>query len=343
MLFYGNQVEAYIGKLKNDETIAIGEDAEVAAKSDTNARLIAGSLNVSPAKLGVGLTVGAIANDGVGTTDHTEAHTAGKLTVGGGFAQTAENLVDYLSVTVAASVDDGASGNTIGGAVNVIDMQNQATSRVTGQILAQDNVDILARNESRLIIVPLTVSAAGKVAGGAAVSVIVTDAQTQALVDSEAKITSSNGSVTISSQTDEGLMAFTTAGAASAGTAAVGATVAVLISQSDTKAAVDSSAITAGKDILVQALGDSWTLTTIVAIAGSTGNAAGAGSVAVSIFDRTVLAQVTGGSELTANQGSVIIEALGRRLLRQRGCGSRRRKRNRHLRQYSGDCQPEPD
>ncbi|MBR4990130.1 MAG: hypothetical protein IKY96_03105, partial [Oscillospiraceae bacterium] len=311
MLFYGNEVKAYIGKLENaDDVITVGGNAEVLAKNDTNARLIAGSLNVSPAKVGVGLTVGAIAN-GVGTTDITSAETAGKLSVGGSFMQKAENDVDYLSITVAGSVAEG-SGNSVGGAVNVIDMQNHVKSVVTGQITTENDLDILAVNNAKLLIIPLAIAVGmgGSVAAGVTISVIVTNTHTLTETGDLAVLVSKKGSVSVEALTDEGLIAITTTGAATAGTAAVGATFAVLVSNSRTEAAVNGSNIQAKQDILVRAAGDSWTLTAVIAATASS-NSAVSGSVAVSIFQRYVGAKVTGDAELTAENGVILVEAMG--------------------------------
>jgi hypothetical protein len=224
------------------------------------------------------------------------------------FTQKAENDVDYLSVTVAASVAVGGSGNPIGGAVNVIDMQNHVESVVTGQIYAVGDVNVLALNNSRLLIIPLAIAggAGSTVAAGVAISVIVTDNVTKVQTADDAVMNSTAGSVIILAQTEEVLMAFTTSGAATSGTVAAGAMIAVLVSNSETEALVNGSTISAKNDVEVMAEGNSWTLTTIIAATASS-NAALSGSVAVSIFNRYVGAKVLGDASVTAENGNILV------------------------------------
>ena len=110
----GDHVKVNLAKQSADSTILNG-DMNVTARSNSNARVIAGAMSVAPSKFGAGVTVAVMANkDDVKATtgSHARIDTAGK------FRQNAKADGDIQLFTVAAAVGTGDDSKlALGGAL----------------------------------------------------------------------------------------------------------------------------------------------------------------------------------------------------------------------------------
>jgi hypothetical protein len=225
MLFFFNTTQALVGQ---DVVITLDSDMNVNANADTTARIIAGSLSASGSKVGVGLTVGALADEAAvtaGIGDRTS------IAAGGGYTQLASARADFMVITVAASLAAGASGNAVGGAINCI-VQNTKVSSLVGDnvtISAAGDVDIGANIDSFLLLISLSATGSGGVAAGGTFAIIITGSAAKAVIGDNASVSSNAGSIQLSAYTKEKLISALASASASTGGTAVAGTLNVLV------------------------------------------------------------------------------------------------------------------
>ena len=308
MLFFFNSTQALVG---DNAVITLTGNMDVNASADTTARIIAGALSGSGSKVGVGLTVGALANSDEVTASVGEG---AQITADGYYKQNATANTDFMVITVAAAVSTGASGNTVGGAIDCIVQTSDVSSTVgdNAVITAGGDVNITSGANSFLLLVSLSASGSGGVAVGGTLAVIISGSEVTAEVGKSAQLTSNGGSIAVTAANHEKLVSALASASASTGGTAVAGTLNVLITRSLTRALVDSGAVLhANKDISVLAEGDAWMLVIAMALSGASSNAVGA-TVSVGVFSRTVQASVGDNASLTADNGNILVQALGK-------------------------------
>ena len=308
MLFFFNTTEAVV---EDTAVITLTGDMNVDASADTTARIIAGSLSASGSKVGVGLTVGALADEDAVTA---KVGNNANITVGGDYTQHACARADFMVITIAASLNAGASGNAIGGAINCI-VQNTKVNSLIGNgatVAATGDVNVGADSDSFLLLISLSAAGSGGVAVGGTFAVIITGSSTNAKIGNNAVVSSSAGSIKLSAYTKEKLVSALASASASTGGTAVAGTLNVLVALSSTQASVGEAAnLSAYRDISVLSDGDAWMLVIAMALSGASSNAVGA-TVSVGVFGRSVTASVAKNAVLTADQGNVLVQAKGR-------------------------------
>jgi len=305
-VFFYNTIEALVGE---GSSIDVTGDAEVTATSDTTARIIAGAISASPAKVGVGLTVAALANSDqvhAGIGDHAV------ITAGGSYTQNALSNADFMAITVAACI--ATSGTSIGGDIDVIVMDNHVSSTVGeyAVITAGSDVAIGAKAESELMLIALSISASGgKAAVGGTIVVIITNTVVLTEIGSHARLTGTAGAVSVSAESSDKLIDVLAAASAAGGGTSVAGTLGVLIALNQTTAQVDADAVlSAAQDVGVSASGKTWMFVLAMALSGGSQNAVGA-TISVNILERTIQALVGASASLTSTNGNVLVQATG--------------------------------
>jgi len=308
MIFYEALTEVLIG---NGVTLEMTGDAIVEAKDEATARIISGSLSASPATVGVGVTIAALANDStVKASVGDDAVITAKS-----FAETAESTNDFMVITVAAALSNSASGTaTVGGTLNVIAMNNEATASVgenSSITTTGGDVSVKAKSDSYLLLPSFSVSVSmGKVAAGGTIAVIVSETDTAAKVGNNTTIRSA-GAVTVEAVTLEKLISvLASVSAAPSGTVGAAGTVSALVSLGTTTAQVgDNVKITALRDVAVKGVSDSTMVVIGMAAAGASTVGVG-GTVIVNVFERDLNVLVGSGAALISTDGNVTVEAL---------------------------------
>ncbi|MEN6634431.1 MAG: hypothetical protein ABFC56_01110, partial [Clostridiaceae bacterium] len=230
-VFFFNVTQALIG---SGTTVDVSGDAQIIAEADTTARLIAGALSASSSKVGIGLTVAAVAN-----SDQVLAQTDGTITATGAITQKAENHADVFAVTIAASVSTTGSG--VGGIVDAIVMDNHVSSIVGNDaaITAGQDITISAISEAKLMLAALSIAAAGgSAAVGGTMAVVVVNTVTKAEVGNGAHLTSTAGSILVNAGSYDQLINVLAAATAATGGTAVAGTLGVLIALNQTTARI---------------------------------------------------------------------------------------------------------
>lgn len=309
MVFFFNDVEAYIGK---DVTIRLTGDMTMEAISDATARIIAGSLSASGSKLGVGLTISFLYDDDSVQAVIEDASAKGKTTIqiGGTYTQKAESHMNGLVVTAAAS--GSAGGNAIGGNFGAIVMDNEAEAAVGKQVslTADGDIRVSSLQKNDLFLVAASVAGAnGQVAAGGTLHVIVNESRASVNAGDGAAIVSKNGSITLSSRTEEDLVSVLASASAASGNGVAGV-ISVLVTDSDTITDIGKVTLKAKKNIEILADAFSRLFQINAALSASGQNAVGA-TVSVNVLNRTVLATVASPSVITAENGSVLVRATG--------------------------------
>ena len=223
MIFFYNAVRALIG---GNVQIHCDGNVEIEAASDATVRIIAGSLSASPAKVGVGATVGFLYNE-----DSVEARTGAnsRVTAGGAFRQSASGKANIQLFTAAASISTGSESTaSVGGSVNAIAAKNTAVSEIAaGAAIKAASIDIGSSLAMDMMLISLSVSAGNsKVAVGGTVAVIVDEGSALTRIGGNAAITADTGDVNIVSSVSNKLVS----ALASASGAPQGITVAGVLS-----------------------------------------------------------------------------------------------------------------
>ncbi|MEN6340037.1 MAG: hypothetical protein ABFD03_07915, partial [Clostridiaceae bacterium] len=305
-VFFFNTTVAIVG---NGTVIDVSGDAEVTASADTTARLIAGAISASSSKVGVGLTVAAIAN-----SDQVKAEIGNNVTVtaDGKYAQNALSNADFMAITIAASVS--TTGTGVGGVIDAIVMDNHISSIVgeNASISAGSDISVNASAEANLLLVALSVAGSGsQTAVGGTLVVVVTNTETLAQVKTGAHLTSTNGAVGVNAASKDKLIDVLAAASASGGGTSVAATLGVLIALSKTTAQVDAGAVLSGNnDVSVISSGKTWMLVLGKSLSAASQNAVGA-TIGVCVLQRTIKALVGANAQLTSTGGNVLVQASG--------------------------------
>jgi N-acetylneuraminic acid mutarotase len=311
-------VKAFIGSGADVEANGAGagvggKGVVVNATAEDTVLAIAGGIGASrgPRALAASAVVNTLSSDVEAYID-TNAKvntTTPNADLGQAVAVHAQHDRDVTVVAGSFAVSRSASG----GAAFDQEQVNQNTVKAfiasSATVKAQQDVNVSATSNDRLLSVP--VSLAGALTGvdiaGSAANVNITS-DTEAYIDSSAKVTSQLGNVVVAANHSETLKA----GAGQlgyGGGASIGASV-VRISETDTTIArIGSSAqVTAGGAIQVSAHGTENLLA--VAVGASLSDAVGlAGSVAVVILNNTTKAYADTGATLTAG-GNVLVTSV---------------------------------
>lgn len=308
-VFFFNNTSATVG---DNVSITLTDDMDVTASSQTTARVIAGAVSVSSSQVGIGATVGVIANSDTVTASVGKRGTGSGIDIGGKFDMNATADMDMMLITVAAGAS--STGNAVGGSIDVIVSESnvQALTASGAYISADGGVNIHAGNDAFLLFIAFSAAGSGgKAALGGTFAVLVTGNSAKALVGDEATLISENGSVRISADNKETLISILASASGSTGGTTVAGTLSVQITRSTAQASVGNGAtITAANDIAVEAGSDTFMLTIVAALTGSAGGAAIGATINVNVFSRSVLASVGSGCHLTATNGDIIVRAL---------------------------------
>ena len=319
MVFFYNTVSALVGE---NVHINLRGDMSVTAQNDANVRIIAGALSVAPSKVGVGLNLAFMRNN-----DEVTAQIASgtSITTGGKYTQLATGASDIMVITVAASISTKSTSTfTLGGSINALAPENTIKCIVADgvTIAAGGDVSIGSEMDQFLLLVSVSVAAtAGKAAVGGTLAVIVNQAKALTEVGN-ATITSlvmsgstpvGGGSIDIYARSKE-LMVNVLASASAASSSSnvsVAGTLGVLITLTEAKTSVaDGATICAYNDLSVRALSDSKLVIVAVAVSVGGSSAAVGATITVNVFSRQAKATVGDNTTLTAEQGTILIEAL---------------------------------
>lgn len=211
------------------------------------------------------------------------------------------NAVDNTAVralSVAGSV--GAVGISVSASVPVITTNTTANisagaqiNQIAGAAADAQGVSVAAASDLYSIGFSGAV-AAGGVAGGAGVSVMVLDATTAATVDAQS--VSASGDVLVSADASQDIVGIGAAGAAG-GSAALAGGVSVIDVTSATTARLDGTVVAQGN---VDVLADDTTRTAVVAGALAIGSTGIGAAVSVVNIDKEISAQIAAGASVTA-------------------------------------------
>ena len=211
----------------------------------------------------------------------------------------------------------GATSGKVGAGVNIasVDDQDRVYARIgDGAVLTgAGDVSVLSSAERDQLAVTVAAGASGT--GGAAigggVNVIVTGGDVQAMVGENANITA-NGLFKVDASNIADLTLVSTSLAGSSGSAAVGGTVAVIVSGNNALASIGASASVNAADVLVEAVSEERLLDVLASLSGAAGSSPTvAGTIGVLVSESETRAEVGDGALLRATAGSVTINANG--------------------------------
>ncbi|MBT7123510.1 MAG: hypothetical protein HN948_10925, partial [Clostridia bacterium] len=310
VLFFNNTA-ATVG---DGVSIGLTGDMDVHATADTTARVIAGAVSVSNSKVGVGATVGVIANNDKITASIGNKGAGTGVDSGGALDILAAADMDMMLITVAVGAT--ASGTAIGGTIDVIVTLNDVKALIAdhASVKADGDINIIATNDAFLLFIALSAAGSGgQTAVGGTFAVLVSKNSAQALVGDHVLIDSENGAVRIGADNKEIIISILAALSGSTGGTAVAATLNVMITLSRAKAIVgDHTTIDAGGDIYVDVTINTFMLAIVAALSGSTGGVAVGATLNVCVFDRDAFAHVGSNSTLTSELGDIVIQALAK-------------------------------
>ncbi|MDO4545395.1 MAG: hypothetical protein Q4C25_04495, partial [Bacillota bacterium] len=313
MVFFFNETQAMVGN--NVNIILTGDAGEegmvLAAIGDTNARIIAGSLSASRSNVGVGLTVGFLYDE-----DEVSASVGNntRISTAGSYLQKAQQSMDALVITVAASAAGGTNSSAIGGNFTAIVMENEAEAAVgnSSYIEAGGDATIAAQLTGDLTLIAASAAVSGgNVAAGGTLNVTVTESEAETSIGDGSSVISNTGSVNISADTTEKLtsiMASASAALGGSGTSVAGV-LSVLVTDSKTRIHVGQQAvIKALKDINILADAASTLLQINASLSVGTRAAVGA-IVNVNVLERVISTIIEKAVQITAEQGNVLIQS----------------------------------
>ncbi|NCC75439.1 MAG: hypothetical protein EOM08_03280, partial [Clostridia bacterium] len=300
-----NNIQTQIG---TGAVITLTGNLDADAVSATNARIIAGALSLSSGKAGVGLTVGFLFSD-----EDISLQLAGTIHAGGLITADATQTNNTQVITITAAVT--TSGVGIGGVINLIVNETSVLAEIldNSQITAANDLLVKASSDNDLLLIALTLTVGGgQAAAGGTAAVIIDGVSTKALTGTGVQLTSTNGSIELSSASQAKLLAVLASASGSTGSAAVAGTVSVLITRATTEASVGNlSTLNAGQDIRILAASDVWMLSVLASLAGTSGNVAVGATINVFVYNRTLTAKT--GTSVTLIAGrNVLIQALAK-------------------------------
>ncbi len=379
MIFFYNSTCASIG---NNVTAELSGDMTLSAADHSTARIIAGALSFSNAKAGVGVTIAFLLNrsavetrvgrdqetitvtdgdetqrylvyqsdrislyerldgNGIATGEFFEVDsTFGKyvactydlstygtlvpvsvnpnvsITAGGAYTQSAACDSDILVITAAATINtNAASSAAVSGAINAIAAKNTVRSLAASRtrIVSGGDMNISSSMDMSLTLASLALAGtAGTVGVGATIAVVVDESESQAVIGDATTLISTGGSISVKAANADKLINVLAA-LSIAKSGSIAGTLGVLVSLSDTRAAIgDDAVIQAGKGITVAALGDAWQLVIEISLSAAPNGIAVGATILVNVFERLLLASVGQRARLSAGGGSVDVRAEG--------------------------------
>ena len=316
-----NRVKAKLGNgvFIHRPTVGKGGSADgvrIYAEDTSTARLIGGALAAGTAMNSWGVTA-TFLKDG----DEARAETgtdviidASKLTIG------AKGDTSVQSLNAAASVNtSGDADSSIGGAVNILLMKNQAEAKLGDNVRldADNGIDITAGSDMDLLLVSAGIAGAGKgIAAGGTAAYINDEAASLVTIGNRHAI-SAGDDVNISAKTTDRLLSvLASASAAFSKNLAAAGAVNVLNSSAKgnvTLGAGDANSAVTSKNGSVAITGntDTRAINITVSAAGSRGTAIGM-SVNVNRFDRESIVEIAGGEGYTIQAAKdVLTSATG--------------------------------
>ncbi|HWP21633.1 MAG TPA: hypothetical protein VN417_02730 [Candidatus Cryosericum sp.] len=286
-----------------DKELSSG-DVEVDADDDSLIINLAGSLSAS-GSVGVGATIVVLVFLKTVTADVSALC---RITAGGSVRITANAKDDLFLLAIAF----GASGNAgIAGGANALVFQNAATAALGGIVSASKSVTVSARTDSLLVNAALAIGGGGT-AGVTAIAVITYFYNsTLSYIHTGARVTTTTGDINIYADSQE-LVTADAAGVAIGGTAGVGGTLDIIITQVITKAYTEASVtLNAHGSVDIEAR-DTYGLIAVVITIGGAGVAGVGVSILASVSFNTIEASVGAGSVVTAG-GSIKVLASSNR------------------------------
>ncbi len=310
-VFFYNSTSATVG---DGVSITLTGDMDVAASSETTARVIAGAVSVSSSKVGIGATVASVANKDTVTASVGAKGSGTGVDIGGALTVDALADIDIMMITVAAGAT--STGTAVGGAIGVLVSENSATAQLADGAAVQADGGVLVHAKGDAFLLYISLSAAGsggQAAAGGTFAVIVTGNSVKALVGKNARVLSDNGSIIIKAENSERLISILASLSGSTGGTGLAGTVNVQIARSTAQAAVgDGTTMSAKQNVFVDASSDTKLITIVAAASGSTGGAAIGATINVCVFSRSVLASVGSGCHITAVSGDIAIRAIAK-------------------------------
>ena len=279
-------------------------DVEVDADDDSLIINLAGSLSAS-GSVGVGATIVVLVFLKTVTADVSALC---RITAGGSVRITANAKDDLFLLAIAF----GASGNAgVAGGANALVFQNAATAALGGIVSASKSVTVSARTDSLLVNAALAIGGGGT-AGVTAIAVITYFYNsTLSYIHTGARVTTTTGDINIYADSQE-LVTADAAGVAIGGTAGVGGTLDIIVTQVITKAYTEASVtLNAHGSVDIEAR-DTYGLIAVVITIGGAGVAGVGVSILASVSFNTIEASVGADSVVTAG-GSIKVLASSNR------------------------------
>ena len=285
---------------------------------------------------GTGAGTGAI----VGSGADNDITNVVEATIGGGADVSASGALNVLArdaatIRVVAGAGSGAGTASGGAAVatNTIDNQTRARIAGAGTEASGASVSVTATSVSEILSITAIGSGAGTVSGTASVSVNAIDRDVEALVSTDAVVTSAG--VVVVSATDDAIIRALAGSGSGAGTASIAAAVSVNTLSGTMRAAIDDATVS-GTLVIVDAEATAGTLpidppgfddppnpeARIESIAiggGGAGTVSAAGSASTNTIGQTVEAAIGNGADVdgllgvsvTAGDASSILSIAG--------------------------------
>ena len=221
---------------------------------------------------------------------------------------------DTTARIIAGAVTAGNTKVGVGVTVSVLNNEETVSARIGsgGHIEAGGKTSVDASADTDILVITVAVAATSGISVGGSISVILTENDVQATVGNNAVITA-NGGLDVISANKAYLLLLALSASASMGKAAMGGTVAVIITGNSALAAVGDGAVIECPDgsVNVSSDNDEALFSILASASGSTGGATVAGTVNVQLTRSAAAAKVGNGVTITAG-GDIDITAVSK-------------------------------
>ncbi len=213
----------------------------------------------------------------------------------------------------------GAGTAAVNGTVDTVVLNEKSISKIDNtKIVAKDEVNVEATNDSDVSVIMLQASGAGTAAANGGVNTVVSTKETVAQIsstNSEKNKTDINAvkNIIVNANSTEDI-GTTVVGGAGAGTAAITGAVNTMVSDNTTTATINNSdvktTVEAGENNGINILAnDNYTLTGRTGVAGGAGVAAVGGSVVTGVIGNKTTASIANNSDVKAINSNINISA----------------------------------
>ncbi|MFI3170407.1 MAG: hypothetical protein R3Y06_10725, partial [Faecalibacterium sp.] len=309
-----------LAEIDESVLLTIADTVNVLAKDEVTTRLIAGSAAVTTGKHAAGVTLSGVYDEGAVTASMgaAEGSELGSLLVD------ATSVNDILGITFAMAVSTGSNnGSTVGGGINVIIQDMDVLAEVKDNAnftVNQGDAEVHAISMSKLINVLASLSGSNSATAlGGSVGVVLTEGSATAAIGDNVtlQVTGEEAELSVNALVKETLINIVASASAALGSSGTSANAVIAVQSTTSEAAAtvgnDTTIVVEDGDILIIAQGDVLEVFVIVgmALSSASSGVTGTGVVSTAIFERNLIASVGDRTTLTANNGDIIIMAVG--------------------------------